>query len=209
MLSPTPTCPILITLLALCPLDELRPTARAEDGEHYVELLVGPPLSRWTLQCGTERTENYLARPPASACCQAMREELQRWIDLRAFERAPLGTARRKVVDGVCRIMARLAVRGFRDSQVPALSTFSATTSRWKQRLIVSCDAHRQCTPSSSARRVPRYRQCRRMPQHVAGMIRTQGRPTSLEPRVGTCASQFQPDTLPERRADMDQACCR
>ena len=45
-LSPTPTCPILITLLALCPLDELRHTTRAEDGEHYVELLVGTTLSR-------------------------------------------------------------------------------------------------------------------------------------------------------------------
>ena len=96
------------------------------------------------------------ARAQASACCQAMREELQRWIDLHAFERAPLGTARNlidarwvlkwKVVDGVRRIKARLTVRGFRDSQGPALSTFSATTSRWGQRLIVSMAVQRRWT---------------------------------------------------------------
>ena len=96
------------------------------------------------------------ARAQPSACCQAMREELQRWTDHHAFERAPLGTARNlidarwvlkwKVVDGVRRIKARLAVRGFRDSQGPALSTFSATTSRWEQRLIASMTVQRRWT---------------------------------------------------------------
>ena len=133
------------------------------------------------VQCGTERTEKYLAlrflptgqaqhhvekdldmltseeaRAQPSACCQAMREERQRWIDLHAFERAPLETARNlidtrwvlkwKVVDGVRRIEARLTIRGLRDLQGPALSTFSATMSRWGQRLIVSMVVQRRWT---------------------------------------------------------------
>ena len=97
-----------------------------------------------------EREGNILtleeARNSREQVFAAMRDELVRWADLKAFGRAPRKTAynvvdsrwvlKWKLVDKVWLIRARLTVRGFKDRQAAQLSTFAGTTSRWGQRLV-------------------------------------------------------------------------
>jgi len=103
-----------------------------------------------------ERDTNVLtlseAREHSEACRQAMKDELERWLSLQAFERQRRSDAT-NVLDsrwvlkwkwvenaaGVKEriIKARMTVRGYKDIQAPDLETFSATTSRWGQRVVV------------------------------------------------------------------------
>ena len=105
-----------------------------------------------------ERELNVLTaaecRQHAAKCKQAMIDELRRWQGLEAFERCPRSQAdnlidarwvlKWKVVNGERLIKARLTVRGFRDMQASQLSTFSGTTSRWGQRIVVSVAVQRR-----------------------------------------------------------------
>ena len=80
-----------------------------------------------------------------------MLEELQRWHNLKAFERMPKAIAHNvvdsrwvlkwKEVGGKRVIHARLVVRGFKDTQATQLSTFAGTSSRWGQRIVNSVAA--------------------------------------------------------------------
>ena len=77
-----------------------------------------------------------------------MLEELQRWLNLGAFERMPKEMAdnvidarwvlKWKNSDGQWRIKARLVVRRFRHLQAEQLSTFAGKTPRWGQRIVNS-----------------------------------------------------------------------
>lgn len=79
-------------------------------------------------------------------CRKAMLDELRRWHSLKSFRRSPRRTANNlldsrwvlkwKMIDGERRIKARLTVRGYRDMQAPELDTYSATTTRWGQRMV-------------------------------------------------------------------------
>lgn len=79
---------------------------------------------------------------------QALLEELQRGLNLGAFERMPKQIAdnvidacwatKWKNTDDQWRIKSRLVVRGFKDLQAERLSTFAGTTSRWGQRIVNS-----------------------------------------------------------------------
>jgi len=87
------------------------------------------------------------ARARADECRAAMIAELQRWIKLGSWKRAPRRPGanildsrwvlKYKVVNGVKQIKARLTARGYKDKQSSELSTFSPTASRWSQRLLV------------------------------------------------------------------------
>ena len=80
-----------------------------------------------------------------------MLEELQRWNNLKAFERMPKALAHNvvdsrwvlkwKEIAGKRVIHARLVVRGFKDHQATQLNTFVGTTSRWGQRVVNSVAA--------------------------------------------------------------------
>jgi len=99
-----------------------------------------------------ERDANVLtlaeAKKYEKECVQAMVDELRRWYDLKTFRRKKLSESwnvldsrwvlKWKYVSGEKIIKARLTVRGFRDLQQQGMRTFSATASRWGQRLIVS-----------------------------------------------------------------------
>ena len=105
-----------------------------------------------------EKTLNVLtaeeARQHEAECKKAMIDELRRWQSLGAFERCPRSQAdnlidarwvlKWKVVAGKRLIKARLTVRGFKDMQAQQLETFSGTTSRWGQRLVVAIAAQRR-----------------------------------------------------------------
>ena len=120
-----------------------------EDPDAYVVVRCYASGQRETL---IERNLNVLTaeecRQNAPACKRAMIDELRRWQGLEAFERCPLAEAdnlidarwvlKWKVVDGQRIIKARLTVRGFRDMQAGQLATFSGTTSRWGQRIVVA-----------------------------------------------------------------------
>ena len=83
-----------------------------------------------------------------AACNKAMLEELQRWLNLGAFERVSKKYASNvidarwvlkwKIVKDQRIIQARLVVRGFQDLQAAQLSTYAGTTTRWGQRLVNS-----------------------------------------------------------------------
>ena len=89
------------------------------------------------------------ARQNQGDCEQAMFDELKRWYDLGAFERQKRSEAKNvldarwvlkwKLIDKVKQIKARMTVRGYRDRQAPDLATFSATSSRWGQRVAAVC----------------------------------------------------------------------
>ena len=84
----------------------------------------------------------------AEDCYKAMLRELQTWLELKCFQRRQRADApciidtrwvfRWKYVDGVRTIRARLTLRGFRETGADDQSNFSATASKWSQRLIIS-----------------------------------------------------------------------
>ena len=96
-----------------------------------------------------ERTNNVLTRAEAlqheQDCKNAILAELGRWHAHGAWRRRPRQSANNlltsrwvlkwKIIDGERRIKARLTVQGFKDRQ--EVDNFSATTSRWAQRLIL------------------------------------------------------------------------
>ena len=83
-----------------------------------------------------------------SVCNKAMLDELQRWLNLGAFERVSKNNATH-VIDGRwvlkwknvreqwC-IQARLVARGLKDLQATELSTIAGATPRWEQRMVHS-----------------------------------------------------------------------
>jgi hypothetical protein len=105
-----------------------------------------------------EREMNVLtleeARAHEAEVRQAMKDELKRWADLKAFQRFPKDQAdnvidsrwvlKWKEIDGKKQVRARLTVRGFKDLQSPDLSTFAGTTTRWGQRLVNQIAAQRK-----------------------------------------------------------------
>ncbi|CAK0831488.1 unnamed protein product [Prorocentrum cordatum] len=105
-----------------------------------------------------EREMNVLTLEEARAheveVRQAMKDELQRWAELKAFQRFPKDQATNiidsrwvlkwKEIDGKKQVRARLTVRGFKDMQSPELSTFAGTTTRWGQRLVNQVTAQRK-----------------------------------------------------------------
>lgn len=84
----------------------------------------------------------------AEECYKAMLRELQTWSELKCFQRRPRADApciidtrwvfRWKYVDNVRTIRARLTLRGFKETGADEQSNFSATASKWSQRLILS-----------------------------------------------------------------------
>ena len=96
-----------------------------------------------------ERTHNVLTRSEAldnvAACRTSMVKELGRWHRHGAWERAPKAEAQHlltsrwvlkwKQIAGEKAIKARLVVQGFKDNQ--NVKNFSATTTRWGQRMIL------------------------------------------------------------------------
>ena len=118
--------------------------------EHHV-VQVFPTGARKTV---VERAQNILTREALqheAACNKAMLEELQRWLNLGAFERVSKRYASNvidarwvlkwKIVKDQRIIQARLVVRGFKDLQAAQLSTYAGTTTRWGQRLVNSVAA--------------------------------------------------------------------
>ncbi|CAK0801133.1 unnamed protein product, partial [Prorocentrum cordatum] len=105
-----------------------------------------------------EREMNVLTLEEARAheveVRQAMKDELERWAELKAFQRIPKDQATNiidsrwvlkwKEIDGKKQVRARLTVRGFKDMQSPELSTFAGTTTRWGQRLVNQVTAQRK-----------------------------------------------------------------
>ena len=105
-----------------------------------------------------EREMNVLTLEEARAheveVRQAMKDELQRWAGLKAFQRFPKDQAdniidsrwvlKWKEIDGQKQVRARLTVRGFKDLQSPELATFAGTTTRWGQRLVNQVTAQRK-----------------------------------------------------------------
>jgi len=93
-----------------------------------------------------------------AGCVKAMEEELRRWHDHGAWIRFPKSQAKNrldsrwvlkwknrrnpKTSQWETVITARLTARGFRDVQ--AVETFSATSSRWGQRLVLATAAQRK-----------------------------------------------------------------
>ena len=87
-------------------------------------------------------------RQNAEDCYKAMLRELQTWLELKCFQRRQRASApciidtrwvfRWKYVDGVRTIRARLTLRGFKETGADEQSNFSATASKWSQRLIIS-----------------------------------------------------------------------
>lgn len=84
----------------------------------------------------------------AEECYTAMLRELQTWLELKCFQRRQRVDApciidtrwvfRWKYVEGVRTIRARLTLRGFKETGADEQSNFSATASKWSQRLIIS-----------------------------------------------------------------------
>ena len=84
----------------------------------------------------------------AEDCYKAMLQELQTWLELKCFQRRQRADApciidtcwvfRWKYVDGLCAIRARLTLRGFEETGADDQRNFSATASKWSQRLIIS-----------------------------------------------------------------------
>ena len=99
-----------------------------------------------------ERNDDLLTmeemKEHASECLAAMTDELRTWSDLRCFERAPRQGAANildtkwvfkwKYVKGERRIRARLTLRGFREEKTGDEVNFSATATKFSQRLLVS-----------------------------------------------------------------------
>ena len=97
-----------------------------------------------------ERTHNILSREEAianvEACRTSMIKELNRWHKHNAWERAPLTDSSNllrskwvlkwKQINGQKDVKGRLVAQGFQDRQ--SLSTFSGTTSRWGQRIVLA-----------------------------------------------------------------------
>ena len=98
-----------------------------------------------------ERVHNVLTREEAlaheSECRIAMVKELGRWHKHDAWERMSRTEARNlltskwvlkwKQIEGKRDVKARLVVQGFKDNQ--PVRNFSATTTRWGQRLVLIC----------------------------------------------------------------------
>ena len=126
-----------------------------EDVKHHVaEYLSYPTYAQdETQEQLIQKEYNILsldeARQHSEKCELAMFEELKRWFDLGAFERQRRTAARNvldarwvlkwKLVNKIKEIRARMTVRGYRDKQAADLATFSATSSRWGQRLCAIC----------------------------------------------------------------------
>ena len=123
------------------------------EGDHYIVQVFASGLKRTVV----ERQNNILsideARQNQAAVDKAMMDELQRWSNLKAFERMPKALAHNvvdsrwvlkwKEVGGMRVIHARLVVRGFKDTQATQLSTFAGATSRWGQRIVSSVAAQK------------------------------------------------------------------
>ena len=121
------------------------------EGEYYVVQAYASGLKRTVV----ERQNNILSidevRRHQAECDKAMMDELQRWHNLKAFERMPKALSHNvvdsrwvlkwKEVGGKRVIHARLVVRGFKDHQATQLNTFAGTTSRWGQRVVNSVAA--------------------------------------------------------------------
>ena len=98
-----------------------------------------------------ERVNNVLTRQEAlqhaDACRESMVAELMRWHKHAAWQRGPASSAdnalsskwvlKWKSVGGVRKIKARMVAQGFRDKQTD-IATYSATSTRWSQRLLVA-----------------------------------------------------------------------
>lgn len=101
-------------------------------------------------QAVIERTHTVLTREEAlqnaEQCKQAMIKELNRWHKHGAWRRMPLAQSTNplkskwvlkwKQIQGRKDIKGRLVAQGFQDQQ--SLSTFSGTTSRWGQRIVLA-----------------------------------------------------------------------
>ena len=84
----------------------------------------------------------------AESCYQAMLRELKTWHDLKCFARRRRSEAtcvidtrwvfKWKIIDGVRSIRARLTLRGFKESGAEGQSNYSATATKWSQRVLVS-----------------------------------------------------------------------
>ena len=84
----------------------------------------------------------------AESCYQAMLRELKTWHDLKCFARRKRSEAacvidtrwvfKWKIVDGIRSIRARLTLRGFKESGAEGQSNYSATATKWSQRVLVS-----------------------------------------------------------------------
>ena len=99
-----------------------------------------------------ERTDDVLTpdeiRLHAAEVTQAIMDELKTWQGFRCFERRPRAEApcvidvrwvhKWKVVKGVRKIRARLCLRGFKEFGADDQSNYSATASRFSQRVLVS-----------------------------------------------------------------------
>jgi len=87
------------------------------------------------------------ARKHHVACKEAMITELSRWNEMKAWKRMLRRNAynildsrwvlKWKLKNGVKLIQARLTARGYKDRQSVNMETFSATTSRWGQKLLL------------------------------------------------------------------------
>jgi hypothetical protein len=86
------------------------------------------------------------ARANSEVCRKAMIDELRRWDAMKSWERMPRKDAKnlldsrwvlkkKRVADAIV-IKARLTARGFKDTD-QSVSTFSATSTRTAQRLVV------------------------------------------------------------------------
>ena len=108
------------------------------EGEHYVFEFYASGLKRTVV----ERDNNILsideARQHSAAVSKAMLDELQRWSNLKAFERMPKALANNvvdsrwvlkwKEVGGKRIIHARLVVRGFKDTQAVSYTHLTLPT---------------------------------------------------------------------------------
>ena len=97
-----------------------------------------------------ERTHNVLTREEAlkhvDQCRESMIKELNRWHKHGAWRRLPLSQSRNllrskwvlkwKDISGKKDVKGRLVAQGFQDRQ--NLSTFSGTTTRWGQRIVMA-----------------------------------------------------------------------
>ena len=99
-------------------------------------------------------------RQNAAAVTQAVLDELKTWSGFKCFKRRPRSQApciidakwvyKWKYVKGIRKIRARLCLRGFKETGADDQSNFSATASRFSQRLIVSECVARQWVIASS-----------------------------------------------------------
>ena len=143
--------------LLLVPSDGEQLPALGHNEQHVVQVF--PTGVKKTV---VERAQNILTREEAlqheAECNRAMLEELQRWLNLGAFERVLKKHASNvidarwvlkwKIVNDRRIIQARLVVRGFKDLQAAQLSTYAGTTTRWGQRLVNSVACLLYTSPS-------------------------------------------------------------